>query len=128
MFRSLKAMVTALLAATMLLTPVVSSAQTPVALPDGALGEQIAWLIETLNGDSAAITAEVLEPRFSPEILAELPADALAPTLAGLAAQMAPFELEADSIVTTRDNPPTNASFVLAGAGGVRLATTLVID
>ncbi len=128
MTRSLKALVAAFLAVTMLLTPVVASAQTPVALPEGALGDQVAWLIETLNGDPAGITAEVLEPRLSPEFLAELPAEDLAPSLAGLAAQLAPFELEADSIVTTRDMPPTTASFVLAGAGGVRLATTVVID
>ncbi len=128
MSRSLTVLVTAFLAATLLLTPVVAGAQTPAALPEGALGGQIGWLVETLNGDPAGITGDELEPHFSPELLAQLPADALAQTLAGLATQLAPFEIEADSIVTTRDMPPTNASFVLAGADGVRLSTTVVID
>jgi hypothetical protein len=105
---------------------------SPVAaipdLPQGPLGEQIEWLVNLLNGDSNGITGDAIEPHLAPIVLAEVPASDLAVIIGDIALQVAPVEVEPQSIVTTRDLPPTSSQFVLIGADSVRLLTTLSVD
>jgi hypothetical protein len=109
-------------------TPVASPVAEIADLPEGPLGEQIAWLVELLNGDAGSITGDALEPRLADVILAEMPAADLAEVIAEIAFQIAPVQVEAGTLVTTRDMPPTSAQFVLAGKNNLRLLTTLSVD
>jgi hypothetical protein len=89
------------------------------------LGEQITWVIDNLNAgtfDAEGVTAHV-----APVLLEQAPAEQLAVTLLQIAG-MGPFAIEPDSLVSTRDLPPTNARFTLAGQGGIRLAVTITVD
>ena len=113
-------------------TPEVAAVASPVAsipdLPDGPLGEQIQWLVDLLNGDAANITADAVEPHVAKVVLNEVPAADLAAILVDVASQAAPLMVEPNTLVTTRDMPPTGAQFVLAGRDGVRLPTSLSVD
>jgi alpha-beta hydrolase superfamily lysophospholipase len=124
--RSISIVAVVSLMATMFFVP-ATTAQTPVDLPQGALGSQIQWVLDILNGDPADITADAVEAHASEEVLGQVPADALALTLVELAAEVAPVEIEPHSL-STEGTPPSLARFVLLGSGGVRLATTLAVD
>jgi hypothetical protein len=107
---------------------VASPAAAIPDLPQGALGEQIQWLINLLNGDSNSITGDIIEPQMAPIVLAEVSTSDLAIIIGDIALQVAPVAVEPQSIVTTRDLPPTTAQFVLVGKDTIRLLTTLSVD
>lgn len=115
-----------LLAAMTLVTP-VTIAQTGVELPPGPLGSQIRWLIDSLNGDPADITPEAVEAHVGEDVLADVPADALALTLVEVAADVSPAEIEPNSL-TVEGASASHATFVLRGAGGVRVDTSIAVD
>jgi alpha-beta hydrolase superfamily lysophospholipase len=114
------------LMATMLFTP-VATAQAPVDLPEGALGNQIQWVVDLLNGDPAQVTADEVEAHVSPEVLAGVSAETLALTLLELSAEIAPAQIEPGSLVS-EGAPPARARFVLAGEGGVRYHTSITVE
>lgn len=84
-------------------------------LPPGPLGEQIQWFVDLMNGDPAAITGEAIAPHFSENALLVMTADDIAATLVQFAEEMETVSVEPGSIVTTRDQPPTTARFVIVG-------------
>lgn len=110
------------------------AAQTPVAspqavtLPQGPLGEQVRWLLDLLNGPPEEVTVEEVEAHLAPEFLSQVPAGEVAETTAQLGQALGPLTIEEDSIVTTRDLPPTNGRLVLVGAGGVRIDVAIAVD
>ncbi len=112
--------------------PATASAQAPEAdpaiLPQGPLGEQIAWLVETLNTDPATYTPDELAAHFAPVFLASVPAGQLPLLFTQLQQQLGPSRIEPGPMMTTRDMPPTNARFVLIGDTGLRVLVTLNVD
>lgn len=115
------------------LIPATISAQTPAAtpnpdLPQGPLGEQIAWLAETLNADPATWNPNDLAVHFAPAFLAQIPAEQLPALFTQLQQQLGPSHIEPGPMMTTRDMPPTNARFVLVGETGLRILVTVNID
>jgi beta-lactamase class A len=64
-----------------------------VVPPAGPLGAQLGWLLDLLNGPTAAITPSAVAPHFSAAFLKAVPATTLAATLADLATVDAPFTL-----------------------------------
>ncbi len=105
----------------------VATAQTSGTQPEGALGDQIEWVVNLLNGEPSGITAETVEAHVSPAVLAATPAGALASMLLELSAEIAPAEIEPGSLVA-EGSPPARARFILAGAGDTRYATTITVD
>lgn len=121
----------ALLLTTALLSSQVALAQTPDAtpqLPEGPLGAQIQWLLNTLNAPANSPSTEPIEQHVSPDLLATLPADKLAEDFLKLHADHGPLVIKDDSLITTLDLPPTHASFVLVGTDGAEIPTGLTID
>jgi len=113
---------------------ITASAQTPEAspaatgiYPEGPLGEQIQWLVETLNGDPANLDPTNLVTHVT-TALASSPSAAGLVTKIGALVLVAPLTIENNAIVTTRDFPATNGSFVLVGADGSRTQISLTVD
>lgn len=104
---------------------------TPIpgeGLPAGPLGEQMRWLVEYLGMPAADAAAVDLTSVFAPAVLQQVPAEQLATILGQVRDQLGPVTIVPESIITTRDSPPTNARFLLAGRDGVQLPTTLNVD
>jgi len=102
-----------------------------IALPQGALGLQIEWLLKTLNTPANDATSDPIAKHVSPEFLAMIPADKLAADLLALNADLGPFTIKDNAVLTTRDYPPTTAIFVLVGSSSsstVEVRTSLSID
>ncbi len=89
---------------------------------------QIAWLLNTLNTPANDTTGDPIEKHVSPELLARILADKLAADLLELNANLGPFTIKDNMIVTTRDYPSTRAIFVLVGSVNVEERTSLSID
>lgn len=102
---------------------------TPAAanLPEGPLGEQIQWLVDYINMPAADAAAVDLTTKFTPGVLADVPADQLAVIIGNLRDQLAPVTIDTASLVTTEDLPPTNANFVLVGRDGTRQPVSLTV-
>ncbi|MCO5220467.1 MAG: alpha/beta fold hydrolase [Thermomicrobiales bacterium] len=108
-------------------TPATGSAATD-GLPPGPLGEQIAWLVDYINLPDSDAAGQDIAAKFTPEVLAQAPADVLQRVLGQVRAELAPVEIVTDSIVTTMDDPPTNARFLLLGRDGIQLPASLSVD
>ncbi|MGC4189748.1 MAG: Cpe/LpqF family protein [Thermomicrobiales bacterium] len=105
-----------------------STSTTIDGLPDGPLGTQIQWLVDYLNmpaGDAATVDLTAV---FTPEVLAQVPADQMQQILAQIRGEIGPVHVKPGSILTTRDLPATTARFVLVGKDGIELPTSLSID
>lgn len=89
---------------------------------------QIAWLLNTLNTPANETTGDPIEKHVSPELLARISADKLAADLLELNANLGPFTIKDNMIVTTRDYPSIRAIFVLVGSVNVEVRTRLSID
>ena len=102
---------------------------TPEAagLPEGPLGEQIQWLVEYINLPAADAASVDLNTKFTPGVLADVPADQLAAIIGRLRDQLAPVTIDTASIVTTRDLPPTNANFILVGSDGTQQPVSMTV-
>ncbi|MGB3305175.1 MAG: alpha/beta fold hydrolase [Thermomicrobiales bacterium] len=121
----------ALLITAVLLSPQIVSAQTPDAtpqLPEGPLGVQIQWLLDTLNTPADSPSTEPIEQHVSPDFLATIPADKLAADFLKLHAEHGPFVIKADSFIMTMDLPPTHSRFVLVGSDGTEIPAALSVD
>ena len=92
---------------------------TPVAagLPEGPLGEQIHWLVDYINMPAADAASVDLTTRFTPGVLADVPADQLAAIIGRVRDQLAPVTIDTATIVTTRDTPPNGRHLHAAGRG-----------
>ena len=112
-------------------TPSVSPAATPAAstpLPNGPLGEQIQWLLDTANAGAGAITDEDIEAHFAPAFLEQVSIDDVVAVLSDLQSAGVTYEIEPNSLVTTRDLPATNGRFVLVGSDGSRTEVSVQIE
>ncbi|MGB3327736.1 MAG: Cpe/LpqF family protein, partial [Thermomicrobiales bacterium] len=99
-------------------SPEASPAASPASglvLPQGALGEQIQWLLDSVNG-TAPLTEREVAAHFTPEFLATTPASRIIEQIE-LARTAAPVSVKDDLIITTMDFPPSTAGFVLQGTG-----------
>lgn len=94
----------------------------------GALGLQIAWLLNTLNTPANDTTGDPIEKHVSPELLARISADKLVADLLELNANLGPFTIKDNMIVTTMDFPPTVSGFVLASPDGSTLKSVVDVD
>jgi hypothetical protein len=108
-------------------TPGASPQASPAAFPEGPLGLALAWLTDALNTEGGPTVAEV-EAMFSPEFLANTPADAVAVTIAELGAMGGPWAIDTDTMIMTMDAPPSNASFTVREPGGMELNGAVTIN
>ena len=108
-------------------TPVASPVTT-IALPQGALGDQIQWVLDTINSGASSTTSEQITQHVGEDLLAQVPTEQLISTFGQLHTQAGVVTIEAGSLFTSRDMPPTNARFVVVGEKGIRLNASIVID
>lgn len=108
-------------------TPSASPAP-PAALPDGPLGEQMQWLLDTANAEAGAITSEEVERHFDTAFFEQVPIDEVVAVLSGLQSAGITYDVEPNSVITTRDLPATNGRFVLAGSDGSRFEVGIQIE
>lgn len=120
-------------AASPVASPVASPAASPAAspesglvLPEGALGEQIQWLLDTVNG-STKVTEADIEARFTPEFLATTPASEIVEQIELVRAN-APVTVKDNLIIMTMDYPPSTSGFVLQAGNGSEFQTGVSID
>lgn len=113
--------------------PAGSEAATPEAspesglvLPQGALGEQIQWLLDSVNG-TAPLTEADVAAHFTPEFLATTPAATVIEQIT-LARTAAPLSVKDNLIIMTMDFPPSTGGFVLQGTGGNEFQAGVTID
>ena len=96
-------------------------------LPDGPLGEQMSWLVDYINMPAEDAASVDLTTIFSPGVLADVPAEQLAAIIGRLREQLAPVTIDTATIVTTKDLPPTNATFILVGRDGTQQPVSLTV-
>ncbi|MGC4107357.1 MAG: Cpe/LpqF family protein [Thermomicrobiales bacterium] len=110
-------------------SPQASPAASPEAglvLPQGALGEQIQWLLDTVNGTTPVTEADV-KARFTPEFLATTPASTIVEQIE-LVRATAPVSVKDNLIIMTMDFPPSTSGFVLQADNGSEFQTGVTID
>jgi len=128
-----------LLVSCLLTTASVSTtlAQTPDAtppgsaivrenLPEGALGDQIAWVLTTIAPEAALPTSEEVTGHFDPTFLAQVPAEQFVGILQQLQAQTGGFTLVPDSLVVADDPSTTPTQFTIVAADGVTTLNVLI--
>jgi hypothetical protein len=110
------------------------SAQTPeaspmaaVQLPDGPLGEQIQWILDTANAGAGTITEEQINEHFSLDFLAETPLSEVLGALTDLQSAGITYELD-PMIITTMDLPASNGNFILIGSDESETRVSVQID
>jgi pimeloyl-ACP methyl ester carboxylesterase len=92
--------------------------------PATPVGEQLAWMIEVINGSAQSLTAADVTARFSPELLSVVPAEQVAALIQQSADAFSPFELEG----FTRPPTATQAIAYVTGAGGVPLVVPISVE
>ncbi|MGN6032731.1 MAG: Cpe/LpqF family protein [Thermomicrobiales bacterium] len=110
-------------------TPAASPAASPesgLVLPQGALGEQIQWLLDTVNG-TAPVTEADIEARFTTEFLASTPASTVIEQIELVRAN-APVSVKDNLIIMTMDYPPSTSGFVLQAGNGSEFQTGVSVD
>lgn len=116
------------------LTPVAVLGETPDAtpalpdLPQGPLGEQIAWLLAAVNTEPDALDADEVGEHFTPDFLAQVPAPLLVTILGDVRDELGASLIEPGSLVTTRERALIGARFILVGETGFRLRVSIVVD
>jgi hypothetical protein len=102
----------------------------PEASPFGesVVGQQAAWTWSVLNNGGEAVPASEIEEHFSPEFLAQVPAEQVSASLVQLQEQYGPFTLEPDSILITENEPPTSLIYTVAGQDGTLFRVSVAID
>jgi hypothetical protein len=108
--------------------PCRPSHSSPPSPQQGALGLQIAWLLNTLNTPANDTTGDPIEKHVSPGLLARISADTLAADLLELNANLDPFTIEDGQIITTMGFPPSVSGFVLVSPDGSTLKSVVVVD
>lgn len=120
-------------AATPVASPAASPAASPVTtpehglvLPPAAMGEQIQWLLDTVNG-TTPVTETDIEAHFSPTFLSTTPASDVVAQIEAARAT-APLTVKDNMIITTMDYPPSTGGFVLLGAKGEEFQVGITMD
>ncbi|MDQ3655094.1 MAG: Cpe/LpqF family protein [Chloroflexota bacterium] len=122
-----------------LLGPQLLTAQTPEAppeaspvagapLPDGPLGDQIQWLLDTANAGAGSITTEQIDEHFDGAFIEEVTIEEILSVLSGLQLAGVTYEIEPNSVITTMDLPATNGRFILVGSDGSRTEVSVQIE
>ncbi len=106
----------------------VASPDTHITLPQGALGEQIQWLLGMIGGASPALSHATIAEHFTPGFLAQLPSESLMNVLNQLVAGFGPLQIEDGSLATSRDNPPTSAMLIVQGKNHARFKVSIAVD
>lgn len=110
-------------------SPAASPEASPVSglvLPEGALGEQIQWLLDAVNGTTPVTEADI-QARFTPEFLATTPASEIIEQIELVRAN-APVSVKDNLIIMTMDYPPSTSGFVLQAENGSEFQTGVSID
>ena len=100
---------------------------SPIAFPDGPLGEQLQWLEESLNAE-AGVTVEEVTPHYVLEFLETTPVETIAEQITALGAEGGPYAIDTETMIMTMDFPPTNASFTINGESGGVIHGGMSID
>jgi hypothetical protein len=100
---------------------------SPVAFPEGPLGEQLLWLEDALNSEGGP-TVEEVESHLAPGAADLAPAEEIAATITELGAVGGPYAIDWNSMIMTMDFPPTHASFTINGETGGTLQGGITID
>jgi len=111
-------------------TPEASPAASPVAgvvLPDGPLGDHIQWILDTANAGPGRVKVAELNDHFDVAFFETTSMPELFKTFADLQSAGITYELD-PMIITTRDMPASNGTFVLIGSDGSRTQVSLQID
>ena len=109
-------------------TPAASPVAAASELPEGALGDRIQWLLDLINGDQNAITAEALTPEFAGEMLEVVAIEDLAAVIAEVAIVAAPLTMQSGQIAVLPETPPKTAVFRADGRDGVVVQITISVD
>ncbi len=109
-------------------SPAASPVATAIDLPEGALGDRIQWLLDLINGDPAAITADAIAPEFSAEMLEAASAEELAAIILEVADKAGPLAIQEGQIATLPETPPKTAVFRADGRDGVVVQITISVD
>lgn len=107
----------------------VASPSPGVVLPEGALGQQVTWLLSVLKG----VSSLPLDEEIARHVTERFPQDgALSGARAGLVDMLtaAPLGIKDNEIGVTIDVPPTTASMMLVGRDGsmFRMVVTVSND
>jgi hypothetical protein len=112
-------------------TPAASPEASPVAgapVPDGPIGVQMQWLLDTANAGAGKITIAQINEHFSEGFFVETTMTDVFATLADLQSAGVVYEIDPDSIITTRDLPASNGRFVLVGDDGSLTEVSVQIE
>lgn len=111
--------------------PGMHQTATPAAeggFPSGPLGVHTRWLLDVLNAGPDAITSTQLAEHFTPEFLAENPADQMLSQISALVDLHDVWLLDQTSIVSAKDLPPTVTRFVVNRTNGDSLLVSMTLD
>jgi hypothetical protein len=110
-------------------TPEGSPEASPIALPTGPLGDQLAWLLQALNYaplEQPALSADEVAQHLDASF--EGTADEVTVLITGLGAIGGPWIYDTSSMITTRDFPPSHAGFTIIGAADGMLQGGLTVN
>ncbi|MEJ7840056.1 MAG: Cpe/LpqF family protein [Thermomicrobiales bacterium] len=99
---------------------------SPIALPQGPLGEQLQWMEDSLNAEGG-VTPEEVASHLAPTYT-DLTAEEIADVITSLGAEGGPYEIDTSTLIMTMDFPPTLASFKVYGESGGILSGGMTID
>ena len=100
-----------------------ASPQATPVMPSTPVGEQLAWVLDQLNGGAASLTEADIEARFDPSFLAQFPAPMILQLLQQTAVEQAPI-MFADFLAPPTD---TAATALIETATGERGALTITV-
>jgi hypothetical protein len=119
-----RAFVIAMLLPSLLLGHAVQAQPADLDLPDGALGEQVQWLIDVADGDVDLTDPAEGLAHFTPGYLDDVDMDELVTMVQLMLARYAPVT----PVSVTETEPGESAQIVFEGADGTLLAVDLVIE
>lgn len=99
---------------------------SPIALPQGPLGEQLQWLQDSLNAEGG-VSAEEVATHLAPSYT-DLTPDEIADVITTLGSEGGPYSIDTSTMIMTMDFPPTLASFTIYGESGGVLNGGMSID
>ena len=112
-------------------TPEASPEASPVAgsiLPEGPLGEQLQWIVDTANAGAGKITIEQINEHFDPVFFEETPMCDVFKILAALQSAGITYEIDPIGAITTMDLPASNGRITLNGSDGSQISVSVQID
>lgn len=94
------------------------------ALGQTPLGEQLAWLLATLNDGASALTAEDVSAQFAPGFLTAVPPDLVIAIIQQAASGLGPFSLDG----FTRAPTETQANALTTSSSGLPVVVPIAVE